>query len=188
MGGAQRGTRVMEDDENMTELSGSETNLWAEFSPPCALYPQTERLAALVRELSADKVTVLPGKGSDPSAAFIVLVNCLDSVDALALARAEHPGRPLVALVAGAESPHVVGALAAGASGIITLADDPPMWRDCMNVVLGGGRWFGGPGVDVSLDKEGTRYGVSRREDHSGDVTMRTRAFVSRNVKDSLDD
>lgn len=152
--------------------------------PHCTAFPASGPLADLVRDLVGKCLSV----DSEPEAPekFAVVVDCLRGVRALRLAREAHPGRPLVAVVARPDATEVFGALTEGVDGVICLTDPAFAWRDCVNVVLGGGRWFGGPAVDVSLEDKNTRYQMSRGEQQSGDLTMRTRRFISDRVPEKF--
>jgi hypothetical protein len=84
------------------------------------------------------------------------------------------------------EAARMVELLACGADGAIALDDPPESWRDCLHVVLGGGRWLGGPGLEISLEQKYASYEISRGDHHAGDVTMRTKLFVKRRVGDKF--
>ena len=55
-----------------------------------------------------------------------------------------------------------------------------------VDVVLGGGRWLGGPGVEVSLEQKHARHDIARGECHDGDVTRRTQLFVRNRVGEKI--
>ena len=52
--------------------------------------------------------------------------------------------------------------------------------------MLGGGRWLGGPGLEVSLEAKEASYDIAKREQHSGDVTLRTKLFVRSRLGDKF--
>jgi DNA-binding NarL/FixJ family response regulator len=80
----------------------------------------------------------------------------------------------------------IIEALASGADGVIALSDPPDVWHECLHVVLGGGRWLGGPGIEVSLHDRHASYDVARSERHKGDVTERTQLFVRNRMGDKV--
>jgi predicted metal-dependent hydrolase len=51
---------------------------------------------------------------------------------------------------------------------------------------MGGGRWLGGPGLEVRLEHKNIAYDVARHDRHSGDVTLRTRLYVRQRVGDKF--
>lgn len=158
--------------------------VWADKQPRCTVYPPETPLFALVRDLVGRCLRI--GNVATDGERYAVVVDCLDSTADLAGARKAHPGRPVVAVVARPDSAEAMAALSADADGIICLIDPAATWRDCVNVVLGGGRWFGGPGVAVNLDNKAATYEITRGSEQSGDVTVRTRAFVRDLVRDRL--
>jgi DNA-binding NarL/FixJ family response regulator len=129
-------------------------------------------------------VSLVTGPGDGSRAA--ILVDCVDSVFGIVEARQAYPGRPLVGVLATLEPGRIIEALASGADGVIALNDPPAVWRECLNVVLGGARWLGGPGVEVSLHDKHASYDIAKSERHSGDVTTRTQIFVKKHLGDKL--
>jgi hypothetical protein len=155
---------------------------WTDKLPRCIVYPQDASLGALLRDLVGNRILVEDETRSELP--YAVVLDCLESVAAIRVARKAHPGRPLVAVVGRPDAVQALEALAEDVNGIVCLTDPGVTWRDCLNVVLGGGRWFGGPGVEVSLEHRTATYAVSRGTDHPGDITTRTRTFVRQSVPD----
>jgi hypothetical protein len=153
---------------------------WTDKLPRCIVYPQDASLGALLRDLVGNRILVAEDARSELP--YAVVLNCLESVDTVRPARKDHPGRPLVAVVGRPDAVQALEALAEDVDGIVCLTDPATTWRDCLNVVLGGGRWFGGPGVEVSLEHKSATYAMSRGTDHPGDITARTRTFVRRSI------
>jgi hypothetical protein len=164
--------------------AGTKRANWADKQPRCVIYPPGTALVGLVRDLVGRSLTIDDSDADGER--YAVVVDCLESASDIREAREVHLGRPLVAVVSKPDSPQAMAALAADVDGVISLTDSAATWRDCINVVLGGGRWFGGPGVEVSLDHKNATYEVARGADQSGEVTVRTRAFVRDFVKDRL--
>jgi hypothetical protein len=115
-----------------------------------------------------------------------VLVDCRHSADMLAAARQRFARRPMVGVLPRFDAARMVELLAHGADGAIALDDAPQAWRDCLHVVLGGGRWLGGPGLEISLEQKHASYEISKGNHHAGDVTMRTKLFVKGRVSDKV--
>ena len=113
-----------------------------------------------------------------------LLVDCTESMDTLTLATQKFPDHPIVAVLSETEAVSAMEALARGADGVIALRDPPTMWRECLNVVLGGGRWLGGPGLDVQLEDKESRYNIATGRRNAGDVTLRTKLFVRDRLAD----
>jgi hypothetical protein len=89
-----------------------------------------------------------------------------------------------VAVLGEPDSVRIIEALANGADGVIALTDAPSAWRECLHVVLGGGRWLGGPGLDVSLEHKYASYDIATHDRHAGEVTVRTRLFIKNRLAD----
>lgn len=157
---------------------------YADKMPHCTAYPPEAPLAQLLPDLVGACLAV-DGPQQVPDR-YAVVVDCLHTSRNIDLARLHHPCRPIIAVVSRPDADEVLTALAANAEGIVCLSDPPVIWRDCVNVVLGGGRWFDGPGVEVQMENKFTRYEISRGTQHPGDVTMRTRTYVRQNVPDKL--
>ncbi len=112
------------------------------------------------------------------------LVDCTESMDTLTIATQKFPDHPIVAVLSETETKGAMEALARGADGVIALRDPPAMWRECLNVVLGGGRWLGGPGLDVQFESEESSHYIATGRRHRGDVTLRTKLFVRDRLAD----
>lgn len=168
----------------LTESGKAQADPWAEKQPHCIVFPTDAPLGGLLRDLVGSFMSI--DQQADLPERFAVIVDCMHSSSNIALARATYPGRPLVAVVARTNAVEVVEALEANADGVICLTEPAPRWRDCLNVVLGGGRWVDGPGIEVRLQHKYTSYTVTKAANHEGDVTLRTRSFVSRSVDDKL--
>jgi hypothetical protein len=93
-------------------------------------------------------------------------------------------GRILVGVLPRHDAGLIIAALAQGAAGVIALTDPPEAWRECVLVVMGGGRWLGGPGLEISLEDKRAVYDVARHDDLQGDVTVRTKLYVRQRVAD----
>jgi len=113
-----------------------------------------------------------------------LLVDCTESMDTLTVATAKFTDHPIVAVLGETDTMGAMEALARGADGVIALRDPPEMWRECINVVLGGGRWLGGPGLDVQLEDKESSYDIATGKRHNGDVTLRTKLFVRNRLAD----
>ena len=166
------------------EQPGGVRGSWAEKNPLCIVYPAGKGLVSLIRDLVGRSVKIVDAAICDDR--YAVIVDCLESTAEIQGARESHLGQPLVAVVPRSDSPQAMAALGADVNGIICLTDPAATWRDCVNVVLGGGRWFGGPGVEVCLDHKCATYEVARGVHDGSDITVRTRAFVRDFVRDGL--
>ncbi len=165
-------------------LQSGRPDPYADKLPHCTPYPAQSPLAKLLPDLVGTCLTVdaadrLPDR-------YAVVVDCLHTSRNIEPARVRHPCRPVIAVVARPDADEVLSALAANAEGIVCLSDPPATWRDCVNVVLGGGRWFDGPGVEVQMENRYTRYEISRGGQHPGDLTMRTRTYVRQAVPEKF--
>jgi hypothetical protein len=113
-----------------------------------------------------------------------LLVDCTGTMDALSLATEKFPDHPIIAVLNETDVASAMAALSSGADGVIALSDPPEMWRECAHVVLGGGRWLGGPGLDVQLENNQSRYEIATNRRLSGEVTLRTKLFVRGRIAD----
>lgn len=166
----------------MPDCTGADP--WHDSQPHCRVYSEAPRFRSLLEEIVSGQVCLLDAEPAGEREA--VLVDCRHSGDALTLARHRFPSRPLVGVVALPEAGRMVEVLARGADGVIALVDPPASWRECLHVVLGGGRWLGGPGVEVSLEQKHARHDIARGECHDGDVTRRTQLFVKSRVGEKI--
>jgi DNA-binding NarL/FixJ family response regulator len=98
------------------------------------------------------------------------------------------PRQPIVAVVADSDTGRIIETLTRGPDGVIAMTDPPRAWRECLHVVLGGGRWVGGPGLDVSLEQKYAHHDIATHDLHSGDVTMRTQLFMRDRLADKSGD
>lgn len=153
---------------------------WADCPIRCRVHSGAPGFPALVAAAAGDRIALLESEPAGEREA--VLVDCRQAGETLAHARQRFPARPLIGVVARFDAALMVELLARGADGAIALDDPPESWRDGLNVVLGGGRWLGGPGLEVSLEQKHARYDVSRGNHSAGDVTMRTKLFVKGRV------
>jgi hypothetical protein len=160
------------------------TDPWNESTPRCRVAPDSPRFRQLLEDRLGESVQLLGTEPSGPREA--VLVDCIDTAAALGLARQQFPSLPRVGVIAAPDAARIIEALASGADGVIALTDPVDGWRECLHVVLGGGRWLGGPGLEISLEQKHASYDVARREDHAGDVTMRTKLFVRSRLGDKF--
>jgi hypothetical protein len=125
-------------------------------------------------------------EGIEASHSHVVLVDCRQIIEGMTIARQRYPARPLVGVIDEPDPAIIIALLGAGADGVISIAEPLSAWRECLNVVRGGARWLGGPGLHVNLEANDTSYAISKGESHEGDVTMRTRLFVRGRVADKL--
>jgi len=157
---------------------------WRDTQPECRVFPESQWFQKVLRDFLGDGVRFV-GK-PDAADRAAILVDCTESAEAIRAARQAYPSSPLVGVLPQTDTARIIEALAKGADGVIALTDLPSVWRDCLNVVLGGGRWLGGPGLEVSLQQKHASYDIARGEQHSGDVTLRTRLFVKGRVGDKV--
>jgi DNA-binding NarL/FixJ family response regulator len=149
---------------------------WHGTRPKCRVYADSPRFRALLDEVVGDALTLLDNEPAGEREA--VLVDCCHSSDALQAARERHPALPLVGVIAQPDAAGLIEVVARGADGVIALVDPPDTWRECLHVVLGGGRWLGGPGLEISLEQKYASYGVAKGSGRESDVTLRTQIFV----------
>lgn len=160
------------------------TDPWKDAQPRCRIHSDAPGFRALVAAAGGGRITLLENEPVGEREA--VLVDCRHATDALAVARQRFAPLPLVGVVARFEAARMVELLARGADGAIALDDPPESWRDCLNVVLGGVRWLGGPGLEISLEQKHARYDISKGHHHAGDVTVRTKLFVKGRIGDKF--
>jgi DNA-binding NarL/FixJ family response regulator len=127
--------------------------------PECCVFPASERFRTLLRDLVGQE---------------------------LRMREDNDPGQPIVSVLPRHEPEAVISALAQGAAGVLALTDPPASWRECLRVVMGGGRWLGGPGLEISLEEKHTAYDVARSDHHAGEVTLRTKLYVKQRVADKF--
>jgi DNA-binding NarL/FixJ family response regulator len=149
---------------------------WREDLPVCRVYSHSPRFRQQLEGYVGDVVRFTTAREKEPREALIV--DCTVSMDIVRTARAQFPTHPMMAVTPDSDTSQIIEALARGVDGVISLGDPPSAWREGLNVILGGGRWVGGPGLDVSLEQKYASYGIATHDRHSGDVTMRTQLFV----------
>lgn len=155
---------------------------WRDAAPVCRVYSGYAPFRKLLEAYlgGAVKLTDSPERGAREG----LLVDCTGTMDSLALATEKFPTHPIIAVLSEADTMVMMEALAAGADGVIALKDPPETWRECVHVVLGGGRWLRGPGLDVSLEESFSSYDIATHQRHNGDVTLRTKLFVRNRLAD----
>lgn len=161
---------------NDTNALKSTTDPWREDLPVCRVYSHSPRFRQQLEGYVGDVVRFTTAREKEPREALIV--DCTASMDIVRTARSQFPAHPMIAVVPDSDTSQIIEALARGVDGVISMSDPPSAWREGLNVVLGGGRWVGGPGLDVSLEQKYASYGIATHDRHSGDVTMRTQLFV----------
>jgi DNA-binding NarL/FixJ family response regulator len=166
------------------ENSASATDPWRDSQPECRLYPDSPWFQKLIRDCLGDAVRIVGRPDAGPREA--ILVDCIETANGISAARRLYPSHAVVGVLAREDAGRILEILAGGADGVIALTDPPETWRQCLHVVLGGGRWLGGPGLEVKLQHKYTSYDVAKRERHAGDVTMRTKLFVKGSVGDKV--
>lgn len=147
-----------------TENTAVGSDPWRDAQPECRLYPDSQGFQKLIRDYLADSVRIVSRPDAGPREA--ILVDCIESATGINAARRLYPSHAVVGVLAREDAGRILEILAGGADGVISLTDPPDTWRQCLHVVLGGGRWQG--------------------ERHSGDVTMRTRLFVKGSAGDKV--
>jgi hypothetical protein len=157
---------------------------WEGNRPDCRTFPASDKFPRLLRYVLRDHVRLHDEAGSEVR--MPVLVDCAHTDDNIVQARGAHPGMPLIAVHMRHDAGRVLVALEMGVDGVISLTDPPEVWRECLCVVMGGGRWLGGPGLEVRLEHKNIAYDVARHDRHAGDVTVRTRLFVRHRVGDKF--
>lgn len=112
-------------------------------SPPeCRLYPDSPGFHTVIRDFLGDVARVVTRPDAGPREA--ILVDCIESATRIRAARRLYPSHPVIGVLALEDAERIVEVLAGGADGVITLAGTPDTWRQCLHVVLGGGRWLEG--------------------------------------------
>lgn len=170
----------------MTDAAESIPTLdpWDSNRPDCRTYPASDKFPRLLKYVLRDHVRLRETAGAEVR--MPVLVDCAHSDDNIAQARDTHPGMPLIAVHMRHDAGRILVALENGADGVISLTDPPEVWRECLCVVMGGGRWIGGPGLEVRLEHKFVDYDVSRHDRHAGDVTLRTKLYVRQRFGDKF--
>ncbi len=171
---------------NSSNTSLTHADPWREDQPVCRVYSHSPRFRQQLEGYVGEHVRFTTAREKEPREALVV--DCTVSTDIVRTARAHFPTHPLVAVIADADSTQIIEALARGVDGVIAMSDPPSAWREGLNVVLGGGRWLGGPALDVSLEHKYAHYDISTHDRHSGDVTLRTRLFVKDRLADKSGD
>ena len=151
----------------------------------CVPYPRTLAFVKLLQEVLGDDVPLLEGLNARDDQ-VVVLVDCREIVEGMALARQRYATQPLVGVIASADSVAIIRILAAGADGVISVTEPLATWRECLNVVRGGARWLQGPALQVNLETKYASYGIAKRERHDGDITMRTKLFAKSHIADKF--
>lgn len=164
----------------------SPSDPWREDQPVCRVYSHSPRFRQELEGYLGAVLRFTTAREKEPREALIV--DCTASTDIVRTARAQFPTHPLMAVIAASDTSLIIEALARGVDGVIAMDDPPSAWREGINVVLGGGRWVGGPGLDVSLEQKYASFGIATHERHSGDVTTRTQLFVKDRLGDQSDD
>jgi len=160
------------------------TDPWRDAQPECRVYSESHWFQKLLRDYLGDTVRFVGRPDAGPREA--ILVDCVESSASVNGARELYPSQPLVGVLAREDAARILDILCSGADGVILLTDAPAVWRECLHVVGGGGRWLGGPGLEVKLQQQYTSYDISKNERHSGDVTLRTKLFVKGRVVDKV--
>jgi len=155
---------------------------WRDAPPVCRVYSSQQTFRKLLSTYLGDAVRFTESPELGPREAL--LVDCTESADTVREARGKFPSHPAVAVLGEPDSVRIIEALANGADGVIALTDAPSAWRECLHVVLGGGRWLGGPGLDVSLEHKYASYDIATHDRHAGEVTVRTRLFIKNRLAD----
>lgn len=171
---------------NDTLTLKSQSDPWREDLPVCRVYSHSPRFRQELEGYVGNVVRFTMAREKEPREALIV--DCTESTDIVRTARAQFPTHPLIAVIPASDTSLIIEALARGVDGVISMSDPPSAWREGLNVVLGGGRWVGGPGLDVSLEQKYASYGIATHDRHSGEVTMRTQLFVKNRIGDEPGD
>ena len=155
---------------------------WRDAPPICRVYSGYAPFRKLLEAYLGGAVTLTdsPERGMREG----LLVDCTESMDTLSLATAKFPDHPIIAVLSDSNTEGSMEALTRGADGVISLKDPPDMWRECVHVVLGGGRWLGGPGLDVKLEDNVSSYDIATNRRHKGEVTLRTKLFMRNRLAD----
>jgi hypothetical protein len=155
---------------------------WRDAPPVCRVYSTYAPFRKLLEAYLGGtvKLTDSPERGMREG----LLVDCTDTLDALTIATQKFADHPIIAVLGEMDTAGAMEALARGADGVIALKDPPEMWRECVHVVLGGGRWLGGPGLDVQLEDKESSYDIAVNQRHTGEVTLRTKLFIRNRLAD----
>jgi hypothetical protein len=162
----------------------ADTDPWLDAPPDCRIYPQSPWFRKVLSDYLGEAVQFSDRPDAGPREA--VLVDCIESSTNIVVARKRYPSQPLVGVLAREDAARILEILTLGADGVLVLTDAPAAWRECLHVVRGGGRWLGGPGIEVKLQHKFTSYDIAKSERHTGDVTMRTKLFVKGRVNDKV--
>lgn len=171
---------------NNANTSTPPADPWREDQPVCRVYSHSPRFRQQLETYVGELVRFTTARDKEPREALVV--DCTASADIIRTARAHFPTHPLVAVISDSDTALIIEALARGVDGVISMTDPPSAWREGLNVVLGGGRWLGGPALDVSLEHKYAHYDIATHDRHSGDVTLRTRLFVKNRLADKSGD
>jgi hypothetical protein len=155
---------------------------WRDAQPVCRVYSHSPRFRQVLEGYVGGEIRFTAAPEKEPREALVL--DCTESSDILSTARTKFPTHPLIAVISESDTVRIIEALAQGADGVIAMSDPPSAWRECLHVVLGGGRWLGGPGLDVSLEHKYASYDIATHDRHSGDVTLRTKLFVKNRLAD----
>jgi DNA-binding NarL/FixJ family response regulator len=175
-----KGNRVL----NTTATSPDDP--WHEDLPVCRVYSHSPRFRQLLESYVGDVVKFTASPETAPREAL--LVDCTETADILRTARAMFPRQPIIAVVADSDTGRIIETLTRGPDGVIAMTDPPRAWRECLHVVLGGGRWVGGPGLDVSLEQKYAYHDIATHDLHTGEVTVRTQLFMRDRLADKPGD
>lgn len=140
------------------EFSTAAADPWPDCQPECRLYPDSPWFQKVIRDYLGDAVRIVERPDAGPREA--ILVDCIESSNGINAARRLYPAHAVVGVLAREDAGRILEILAAAADGVIALTDPPDSWRRCLHVVLGGGRWLGGPGLEVKLQHKYTSYDV----------------------------
>lgn len=157
---------------------------WQDLPPECRIYPEAQWFLKLLKDYLGDIVRFVDRPDARPRE--VVLVECIESMNNINDARKRYPSHAVVGVVGGEDAARILEILASGADGVIAMTETPNEWRECLHVVLGGGRWLGGPGLEVKLQNKYSSYDIAKNDRHSGDVTKRTKLFVKGRVGDKV--
>jgi DNA-binding NarL/FixJ family response regulator len=167
---------------NNSNASTPVVDPWRDAQPVCRVYSQSPRFRQVLEDYVGEVIQFTTAQEKEPREAL--LVDCTESSDIVPTARVKFPTHAVVAVISASDTARVIDALANGADGVIAMSDPPSAWRECLHVVLGGGRWLGGPGLDVSLENKYASYDIAMHDSHAGDVTLRTKLFVKTRLAD----
>jgi hypothetical protein len=155
---------------------------WRDSPPVCRVFSSYAPFRKLLEAYLGGAVQLTDSPERNPREGL--LVDCTATLDTLPVATGRFPDHPIIAVLGETDAPSIIGALSCGADGVISLKDPPETWRECVHVVLGGGRWLGGPGLDVQLEDNQSSYDIATHKRHKGEVTLRTKLFVRNRIAD----